>query len=192
LKPSSKRTLGVIIIALSALTAAIGVCQTMPSTDLGMPCYDADIQRQEINSDARIVYCISFWPLEAWSGAYVESGSTHQNEIAVYEIDLRRDEQTLFVNNHSLSTGETHKTAHWTPSINPWVLYTHGFVIKNEGLLTLIASSTPTDALYVSGDIYEDWSINPLGFIILGGGIWLFWKGKKESKQEILNTAKAG
>lgn len=192
MKPSSKRTLGIILIALSVLAAAIGVCQTMPFWDLGLPCYDANIDSQEINSNTRIVYCINFWPRDAVSGAWVEDGSTDQNELAVLEIHLRRDEQTLFVNNHLLNTGETYETAGWTPSINPWVLYTHGFAIKNEGLLTSIESSTSTNALYVSGDVYEGWSTNPLGFIILGSGIWLFWQGKKELRQEILNTAKAG
>ena len=192
MKPSSKRTLGVILIALSVLAAAIGVCQTARLDDHSMPCYDADIDRQEINSNTRIVYCINFWPRDAASGAWVEDGSTDQNEIAVREIHLRRDEQTLFVTNHSLNTGETYKTAHWTPTFNPWVLYTHGFEIKNEGLLTSLESSMSTNTLYVSGDIYEDWSINPLGFIILGSGIWLFWRGKKELKQEILNAEKAG
>jgi hypothetical protein len=191
MKPSSKRALGVILIALSVLAAAMGVCQTARLADLGLPCWDADIDRQEINSSTRIVYCINFWPRDAASGTWVEDGSTDQNEIAVREIHLRRDEQTLFVNNHSLSTGEIYKTAHWTFTINPWVLYTHGFEIRNEGLLTSIESSMSANTLYVSGDIYEDWSINPLGFIILGSGIWLFWQGKNELKQERLSTAKA-
>lgn len=192
MKSSLKRTLGVILIALSVLAAAIGFCQTMPFWDLGMPCWDADIDRQEINSNTRIVYCINFWPRDAVSGADVDAGTTNQNELTVWEINLRRDEQTLFVNNHLLNTGETYKTSRWTPSINPWVLSTRGFAIKNEGLLTSIESPTSTDALYVSGDVYEGWRINPLGFIILGSGIWLFWQGKKELKQETLNTAKAG
>jgi hypothetical protein len=192
MNPSSKRTLGVILIALSVLAAAIGVCQTARLADLRMPCWDADIDRQEINSSTRIVYCINFWPRDAASGALVDAGSTAQDELAVWEINLRRDEQTLLVNDHLLNTGETYETARWTPTINPWVLFTHGFVIKNEGLFTSIESSTSTDALYVSGDVYEDWLINPLGFIILGSGIWLFWQGKKELKQVILDTAKAG
>jgi hypothetical protein len=190
--PSSKRTLGVILIALSVLAAAIGVCQTLRGADLGMPCWDADIDRQEINSNTRIVYCINFWPRDAFSGAWVDDGSTDQNEIAVREIHLRRDEQNLFVNNHLLNTGETYEKVRWTPSINPWLLLIRGFAIKNEGLLTSIESSTATNALFVSGDVYEGWFINPLGFIILGSGIWLFWQGKKELKQEILNTAEAG
>ncbi|MBV6403026.1 MAG: hypothetical protein CNIPEHKO_03348 [Anaerolineales bacterium] len=192
MKPSSKRTLGVILIALSVLAAAIGVCQITPLADLGMPCWDADIDRQEINSSTRIVYCINFVPLDAVSGAWVDAGSTDQNEIAVREIHLRRDGQILFINNHMLSTGETYDGIRWTPSVNPWILFTRGFVIKNEGLFTSIESPTITDALYVSGNVYEGWRINPLGFIILGSGIWLFWQGKKELKQEILNTAKAG
>lgn len=192
MKPSSKRTLGIILIALSVLAAAIGFCQTMPFWDLRMPCWDADIDRQEINSNTRIVYCINFWPRDAVSGADVDAGTTNQNELTVWEINLRRDEQTLFVNNHLLNTGETYETVRWTPSINPWLLFTRRVVIKNEGLLTAIVSSTSTDALNVSGDVYEGWFINPLGFIILGSGIWLFWQGTKELKKEILNTAKAG
>jgi hypothetical protein len=192
MKPSSKRTLGTILIALSVLAAAIGVCQITPLDDLGMPCWDADIDEQKIYSNTRIVYCINFWPLGAASGAWVQAGSTTQDELTVWEVNLRRDEQTLFVNNHLLNIGETYETVRWTPSINPWVVFTHGFAIKNHGLLRYKRSSTPTNTLYVSGDVYEGWRINPLGFVIFGSGIWLFWQGKKELKQEILNTAKTG
>ena len=182
MKPSSKRTLGIILIALSVLAAAIGVCQITPLTDLGMPCYDADVHSQEINSATRIVYCINFVPLDAVSGARVDAGSTNQNEIAVREIHLRRDEQTLFVNNHLLNSREVYEKVRWAPSVNPWLLFTRSFTIKNEGLLTSVESSTPTDVLYVSGDVHEGWFINPLGFMILGSGIWLFRQGKKELK----------
>ena len=121
--------------------------------------------------------------LEALSGGGIYAvGSTNQNEITVGELKLRRDGQTLLVNYHSLNTGEIYNATHWTSSINPWILFTRRFAINNSGLLTYANSSIPTDVLYVSGDVYEGWCINPLGLIILVCGIWLFRQGKKELK----------
>ena len=193
MKPSSKRALGVAIIALSVLAMAIGVCQVMPYAFVDFPCFDDEVRSQEINSDTRIVYCISIFPLEALSGGGIyDDGSSNQDEIAVGEISLKRDDQTLFVNNHALNVSEIYKTTKWNPSINPWVLFTRHFEIKNEGLLIPNESPTPIDVLYVSGYVYEGWFINPLGLVILVYGILLFRQGKKELQQESLSKSKVG
>lgn len=214
MKPSSKRMFGIVIIVWSVLTIAIGVCQVTPFGNIDFPCGGGGDGK--INSESRIVYCISWWPLRAHGGGVYAIGSTNQNEAVIREINLRRDGQSLFVNNHLLNTDETYETTHWIPSINPWVLYTRRFVIRNGGLLTpawlaLIAKhsgqagmlpvtdellysakdSILTEVLYVSGDVYEGWFINPLGFIILRYGIWLFRQGKKELQQQLHSTTEA-
>jgi hypothetical protein len=193
MKPSSKRTLGVIIIVLSVLSIAIGVCQIVPYAFVDFPCFDERFLQHEIKSDTRIAYCISVWPLEALSGGGIyDYGSTSQDEVTIRDLALRRDGQTLFVNAHPLATGEIYKTTKWKMSFNPWILFTHRFEINNKGLITSTESVETVDALYVSGDVYEGWFINPLGLIILGCGIWLFRQGKKELKQELHPATEAG
>jgi hypothetical protein len=200
--PSSKRTFAILIIVLSVIAMAIGFCQVIPYGNVDFPCFGGG---GEAHSDTRIVYCISYWPLSAHGGEIYAIGSTNQNEVAVREINLRREGQSLFINNHSLSTDETYETTRWIPSINPWILYTHHFVIRTSGLLTAAElariseagagmlrideglsksaeGSILTDVIYVSGDVYEGWFINPLGFIILGYGIWLFGQGRRIKK----------
>jgi hypothetical protein len=193
MKPTSKRTLGVIIIALSILLIAIGVCQVIPYAFVDFPCFDDEFLQQEIKSDTRIAYCISIWPLEALSGGGIyDYGSTSQDEITVRELDLRRDGQSLFVNERPLAAGEIYKITKWKMSFNPWVLFTRRFEINNKGLITSTESVPSVDALYVSGDVYEGWFINPLGLIILGCGLWLFKQGKMEIKEELPSATEAG
>ena len=181
------------MIILCVLSLAIGFCQIVPLGFVDFPCFDEMVRQQEIDSDTRIVYCISIWPRQAISGgAIYGEGTSNQNEVTVRELSFKRSGQTLFVNNHALNTGEVYKTTKWTLSISPWVLFTRRFEITNEGLFTPSEASTPTDVLYVSGNVYEGWLINPLGLLILGCGIWLFRQGKKELKQESPSTTEAG
>jgi hypothetical protein len=192
MKPSSKHTLGVILIVISVLALVIGFCQIVPIGFVDFPCFDDQVRQQEISSDTHIVYCISVWPLQAISGgAIYDEGTSNQDETKVRDLNLRRDEQTLFVNNHPINPNEVYKTVLWTASINPWLIFTNRFEIKNEGI-TSMGSNAPSNVLYVSGDVYEGWLPNPLGFIILGSGFWLFRQGKKERKQESNNTIEAG
>ncbi len=184
MKPSSKRTLGIVLIVLSVLTLAIGFCQIVPLGFVDFPCFDDMVRQQEINSDTRIVYCISIWPRQAISGgAIYDEGTSNQDEIKVRDLNLKRDEQALLVNNHPVNPQESYETVLWRASISPWLIFTSRFEIKNEGI-TSIGSSDPSNVLYVSGDVHEGWLPNPLGLIILGVGIWLFRQGKKEQKQE--------
>ena len=192
MKPSSKRTLGIILIVISVLTLAVAFCQIVPIGFVDFPCFDKQVLLRDIDPDTRMVYCISIWPLRAISGgAIYDIGTSNQDEATVGELNLRRDEQTLFVNNRPINAGEVYKTVHWTPSINPWLIFSSHFEIKNEGL-TLIGSAASANVLYVSGDVHEGWFPNPLGLIIFVSGIWLFRQGKKELKQELHSTTAAG
>src|SRR6266508_3408812 len=180
MKPSSKRTLGIVLIVLSVLTLAIGFCQIVPLGFVDFPRFDDMVRQQEINSDTRIVYCISILPRQAISGgAIYDEGTSNQDEIKVRDLNLKRDEQALLVNNHPVNPQESYETVLWRASISPWLIFTSRFEIKNEGI-TSIGSSDPSNVLYVSGDVHEGWLPNPLGLIILGVGIWLFRQGKKE------------
>ena len=178
MKPSSKKSLGIVLLVISVLALAIAFCQIVRIGFVDFPCFDEQVRQQEISSDTRIVYCVSIWPRQAISGgAIYDDGTSNQDEIKVRDLNLRRDEQILFVNNHSINPNESYKMVLWSASINPWLIFTNSFEIKNEGI-TSMGSNVPV--LYVSGDVHEGWLPNPLGLIILGVGIWLFRQGKKE------------
>lgn len=179
MKPSSKRILGVILIVLSVLTLVLVFYQFVPSAFYALPCFDKQVRQQEVSSDTRIVYCISLWPRQVLSGAAMyDEGTTSQDEVKVRDLNFRRDQQILLVNNHPVIPSETYRTVRWRAAINPWLIFTSRFEIKNEGI-TSIGSKAPAEALYVSGEVYEGWLPNPLGLIILGSGIWLFMQGKR-------------
>jgi len=185
MKASSYLTIGKIFIIWSVLGIAIGFCQIVPFAFVDFPCfYDMTI-KEEIFYDTRIAYCISIWPRSAVSGGGIyDVGTTNLDEVKVGELDLSRNEGTIFIDGNPLNAGETYKTTHWEFSISFWVLLTSRFEINNEGLITSTESVPKADALYVTGDVYEGWTINPLGPVILGVGIWLLRKGKKELKRE--------
>ncbi len=145
-------------------------------------CFDNYVRNQDVSSDTRIVYYISFWPLEAISGGGIyDEGSATQDEITVRELDLKRDEQSLSVNNHSIDPGETYNKIDFIPSFNFWLIFKTRFMIINKGIVS-VGSFTKVDVLYVSGGVDEGWIPNPFGLIILLIGIRLFRQGKRDQK----------
>lgn len=200
MKPTAKHTLGLILIVLSGLALIIAIGQVVPTKFVDFPCFDGQVHsgfaNQDISPDTRIGYCISIWPLQAISGGGIYAvGTTTQDEITVRALKLRRDRLTLYVNNHPLDPDQVYKTVRLIPSLNPWLIFTHCFTIKNRRIQSIASftsfdmlsddvdeswiPSTSFDMLYVSGDVDEGWIPNPLGLVILGGGIWLFRRGKK-------------
>ncbi len=120
MKPSSKRTLGIILIVVSVLTLAVAFCQIVPLGFVDFPCFDAQVRQQKIGSDTRIVYCISIWPRQALSGgAIYDQGTSDQDTVKVGDLSFKRDEQILSVNNHAITPNETYKTVHWNAIVNP-------------------------------------------------------------------------
>lgn len=179
----SKYTFGIVLLALSVLTLTVALCQSffVEGGNVDFPCFAEPIRRPDVHSDTRIVYCISFWPRGFMGGAIYGMGVAEKDEVTVGELNLRRDEQVLYVNNHPLGIGEVYDTIRWTHSANPWRLYTTRIMVRNEGLLS--TESFPTaDVLSVSGDVREGRYPSPLGFLILGAGIWLYRQGKRERK----------
>ncbi|MCS6883624.1 MAG: hypothetical protein NZU74_20040 [Chloroflexaceae bacterium] len=176
----TKFSLGIILIVISVVLLVIAIYQVTPTMAVDFPCQAGLVP--DVRPDTRIAYCVSLWPLEAFSGGGVYAlGATDQDEITVGMLKLERQEQTLVVNDHPLEVGETYSTVRWTPSLNPWLIFTTRFFVKNEGLKRANLP-TSSDTLYVSGDVYEGWLPNPAGFLILGGGILFLVQGIKERK----------
>ncbi len=192
LKPKSKSTIGIILISLSLITLAIAVFQIVPIFfPIDLPsCKDGLDDSIVINS--RIGYCLNIHPFNLINrGMVSKSGSTDSDGIIVDVLEIRRKNQSISINFHPLVLGEIYQKFHWFPSINPWLILTYRYEVKNEGISPLKSPTSP-DMIFISGDVYEGWLPNPVGFIILGCGVWLIWQGRKEQKQELNPLQKAG
>jgi hypothetical protein len=194
MKPSLKPALGIVLIVLALLMFVITICQITPVMLVDIPCLGSDDSDYPpgTTQDTRIGYCISYYPLKAISGGRIyASGSTNQDEITVDPLVFRREDETLFVNGHPINSREVYKQTDWRLSANPWLIITTRFEIRNDGI-TPIDSLASANMLFVSGKAVEGWLPNPLGLIILGGGIWLFVRGRKERNLGSNNLAAAG
>jgi len=182
-----KYVLGTMLIVLSLCYLALAVFQIAPFGFVDFPCESDLGNGPVISPNTDIVYCISLWPLHAISGGGVyASGASDQNETQAGVVNLKRQGQILYVNNHPIPPMGTYEFVQWPPSLNPWLLLDTRFRIKNEGL-TRMGLSQSGNMLYVSGDVYERWLPNPLGFMILGGGIWLVVAGRRNRKESQIN-----
>ena len=180
MKPLLKIVLGVVLIVSAIVALLAAYIQTRPLMtymDPLMPPADASIP-----SDARIVYYINLWPIEAENGCGTYGiGISEQDEIVVGVLHLRREDQILYINDRLISAEETYRTVRWVPSINPWLIFTYRFEIGFSPEHPVVPN-----AMLVGGDVYESWIPNPLGLLILVGGIRLYRQGKRARRQEEL------
>jgi hypothetical protein len=180
------RVSGILLIlwSLISLVDAHEQTKVTSSIDFNIPCapaYDLYFKDNPMPSDTRMVYCISSTDYKK-SGLYdYAGGTTRLNEVMAGELKLRRQEQTLFVNDQPLQIGERYDVVRQNPSNNLWLRFTTRFVIVNSGLYS--PAPPGSNALYVTGDVKEDLQVNPPGAIILVSGIVLVilgnWGGKR-------------
>jgi hypothetical protein len=132
----------------------------------------------EVGTQTRMVYCIG-----ASGGEIHAVGSSDRDEVVIDRSDalpgglvLKRRGQTLLVNDQPLQPQLTYTDSRWLPSFNPWLWLTVHIVIKNEGMQ---AEKQPasTDALQVSGNVYFNRLLSPVGPLALGLGIWMMLWG---------------
>jgi hypothetical protein len=157
---------------------------------IDFPCEAGLGPRPEIFSGTRIAYCISFWPRQPSSGGDVYAmGSTDHDEVTVNgQIDtalgaltLARQEQTLVVNAQALQPKESYNGFGWRFTSNPWLLLTARVMLTNEGIAPT-RNEISSNAILVSGGVYEGWLPGPIGIIALIFGIWLIRRGNQERK----------
>ena len=138
---------GILLIlwSLISLVDAHDQTKVTSSIDFNIPCapaYDLYFKDNPMPSDMRMVYCISSTDYKK-SGLYdYAGGTTRLNEVMAGELKLRRQEQTLFVNDQPLQIGERYDVVRQNPSNNPWLWFTTHFVIVNSGLFSP-APATP-------------------------------------------------
>jgi hypothetical protein len=68
--------------------------------------------------------------------------------------------------------GGVYETVQWSAVRNPWIIYQDRVEIRNDGLIS-VDLSAPPDVLFISGDIHKGWLPNPLGLLMLLGGMVL-------------------
>jgi hypothetical protein len=143
------------------------------------PCsyeYQSGMPVQDTNS--RISYCISFIGRHVISGGGIyAAGESINNEFTIssayptYEpIHIKRVGKTIFVNEKPLENREAYNWWKAGLTLNPWVINTAYFEVRNMGALI---QNEVTDTIYVEGEIREGWIPNPFGLILMAVGIYL-------------------
>ena len=190
MQPSSKRVLGIFLVVVSLVTLVIAFCQVVPMGFVDFPCTGQQVGQQGIASDSRLAYCLSVWPRQAISGGGIyDIGTSNQDEIRVDPLNLKRYNLTLSVNGHEINPGQTYKTTRFA-GLNPWVVLTSRFEVRNDGLMPEELTSSAS-VLFVTGDVHEGWFPNPLGLIVLIGGVWLIRQGKEVPEHQVRQTKAA-
>jgi hypothetical protein len=119
--------------------------------------------------NARIAYCINYKLIE-YDTPLFNNSATYEDEFTDGEINIRRQGQTLFINNQPLQFGERYNAVR-RHLFNPWLtIATH-------------IDCYLSDAFYVRCDANEVSELNPLGAIILFGGIGLVILGDRGIKK---------
>jgi hypothetical protein len=182
---------GIILIVLSCLFFAIAGIQILPWGVMDFPCdptFTDPIFNRVLNVQptSRLAYCISYYSRNAGGGGVYASGATDQDEVQAGVISLKRHGEVLYVNNHPIQPNGTYEFVQNSSSYNPWLIFTTRYSLKNEGL-TSLGPAQSGNVLYVSGDGEEGFLLNPLGLIILGGGVCLLIFGKRARKAKKIN-----
>jgi hypothetical protein len=188
---SFKFWVGIAFTALAVLMLVAVIFWFFPGANIDFPCEWFGYPRSLTSLDMQVAYCLSYWPHYAISGGAIYAyGASNESRIVLSpqapwygNLILERQGQVLIVNDQPLQSGETYSTFRWFPTLNPWLLSTAHFTVKNEGMLgkTIEGSRSPT-AIYVSGDVREGWLPNPIGFMILGVGVMLLVSGVRQRK----------
>ncbi len=174
MKALPKLLLGVLLVVLSIITLVQAVDNVQPiPVVMDFPCSGEESIRQEgMDASTRMAYCISFWPFNMRGGGIFALGTSDQDEARVSGLQLRREGETLYVNNRLVDVNVRYETVRWSVTRNPWLILTNRFEVRNGGLIAASANATP-DVLFISGDVHQGWTPNPLGLVMLAAGMIL-------------------
>ena len=173
---SPRQILGILFVATSLITLAqaLRLVQPVPVV-MDFPCIGGaeDVQGRGLTASTRLAYCFSLWPFNMRGGGIHALGASEQDEARVSGLRLRRDGETLYVNNRRVDVNGRYETVRWTTPRNPWLILTNRFEIRNKGLIAA-SPDGPADVLFISGDVHQGWLFNPLGLVMLIAGMVLF------------------
>lgn len=181
-----------ILFSVNSLFTAINDSRFKFNVDFGCAGIEMNSPKN-IKPTTRIEYCIGYISYNTISGSSVyASGETDKDNITVGELEFKRVDQTLFINNQKVESGETYETFEWSQSKNPWLIETTRFAIRNAGISS--KSSVSPGKIYIDGTVHGGWSFSPLGLIILilGIGLFKYGYGNGGSKQRVNRIVKPG
>ena len=183
MKSLPKLLLGILLVVISIITLVQAVDNVQPiPVVMDFPCSgEEDIRQEGMDADTRLAYCISFWPFNMRGGGIFAVGTSDQDEAQISGLRFRREGETLYVNNRRLNISNRYETVRWSASRNPWLILTNRFEIKNSGLISA-DSTSPPDVLFISGDVQQGWSPNPLGLVMLAAGMVLILRELRASE----------
>jgi hypothetical protein len=188
---------GILLILLVGLGLLAAICAVRFQGNVDFPCFDLESGEclmgygplgpghdVEELGQARMVLCISVYPRGWAGGGTIAQGPEFSDMWSGSGIKLERQDDKLLVNGKSLEVGESSDWFRVYPTLNPWLLETTHTEITNRGVFDcykILGEDTvgrqDIDALYAYGGISEGWLPNPLGFVILGIGVWLVVRG---------------
>jgi hypothetical protein len=121
--------------------------------------------------------CISKYPRSWQGGGTIAQGPEFSDTWSYGDITLTRQGDTLFVNDESLAPAGSMSYLRVSPTFNPWLFASTRTTIAHRGVFECYLdeemSEHAVDVLYVYGSLSEGWALNPLGLVILAGGVWL-------------------
>jgi hypothetical protein len=191
---SLKFAIGFIVIIYSALMLVSIPLWKNRWSYVDFPCdwFGPSPSLAAVNASSRIAYCISVYPRSAYGGTPLAYGSTDKDEVTIKinpALRLQRQGTSLVVNGQLLEVGQSFKQRYTSISFNPWLIAVTDLTITNEGLLMTANSGSQTpapEAIFVSGDATEEWTLTPLGLLFFVGGSGLMILDEKQHKQKQL------
>ncbi len=172
---------GIVLTAYAVLMLAAVVFWVSRKGYVDFPCEATLGPRPEVTESTRIVYCISAWPREMYGGGVYAVGASDEDQIVLgpraswpRSLAVERRGQELLIDGQLLPPGQIYARFRWFPSSNPWLLATSRLTVW------YLPSA---DVISISGSVREGWFPNPLGLLILGIGLWLLVRGRREHRQ---------
>ena len=183
--------LGIILTGIAILSALTVIFWIRPRGFVDFPCLDVQqgdclagygpycLSPDEVHrlGEARMYLCISEYPRGWEGGGTIAQGPELSDAWSYGDIKLARQGNSLFVNDELLAPSETVSYLHISPTFNPWLFASKRTTIAHRGVFDCYLdeemSEHAVDILYVYGSLSEGWALNPLGLVILAGGVWL-------------------
>jgi hypothetical protein len=174
------------------------------------PCWALGPENISINSNTKMIYCLSYIPRFAKSGGGIYAkGSAGMEEVVLKPQDngFPSWHGTLsFIVKHSflkvsskgsyvdlIAKDENFTRVRIKQSSNPWLLLTVYFRLTNLGTGDKIDNyykqPNSDEILYVGGDVIENWLPSPIGFALYSLGLNLLLAGHyKTNTQNKIST----
>lgn len=194
--------LGITLTAIAILSALAVILWIRPRGFVDFPCLDVQqedclagygpyrLSQDEVHrlGEARMYLCISEYPRGWQGGGTIAQGPEFSDTWSYGDVELARQGDSLFVGDELLAPSESASYLRVSPTFNPWLFATTRTTIAHRGVFDCYLdderSEHTVDVLYAYGSVSEGWALNPLGLVILAGGVWLLVYEAKARKKK--------